>query len=294
MKIAITGSEGMIGKELVKRLERKGRKVVKCTRENCDVLNLESLKKNFKGCTIVIHLAAQLDEKASDLWEVNVKGTENCLEAAAASGAEQFIFISSVGVFGLQPGLKDEKTEPKPETLYEKSKLEAEKKVLSYQEVFHVTILRPAIVIGDNKYWGQIIKTIGKGFPLIGDGKNHWQTASAEDVAEAIEFCIGNEDTYGETFIVAEKDAKTLEEIVETIRQGLGMKGKIMKIPAWLGNFIAIINSVARFNPILDPEYVKRLQADRHYSIAKLEKLGWKPRHDSEEVLKKIISQAKG
>ncbi len=293
MKIAITGSEGMIGKELTKNLERKNHKIIKCTKQECNILDIEKLRKKFKGCKIIIHLAAQLDEKAKDLWEVNVKGTENCLEAAATNGIEQFIYISSVGVFGLQKGLKDESTEPKPETLYEKSKLEAEKKVLSYQEVFHITILRPAIVVGNNKYWNQIIKLIKKGFPIIGNGKNHWQTISTEDVANAIEFCIGNENTYGETFIIAEKKPKTLEEIVKIIRNELEIKGKIIKIPEWLGKILAKINTIIKFNNILNIEYIKRLQADRHYSISKIEKIGWKPKNNFEETIKKVIEQMK-
>ena len=193
MKIAVTGSSGMIGRALVKRLAAKGNDVVGCNSSNCNVLDPSALKQAFSGVEAVVHLASQVDEDAKDLWEVNVKGTENCLEAAEQNNVSQFIYLSTVGVYGSTPGMKDEDTTPHPETGYERSKAEAEKKVLGYQEVFHVTILRPALVVGNNEYWNGTIRTVKKGFPLIGSGRNRFQLVCLEDVVEAVRFCIGRE-----------------------------------------------------------------------------------------------------
>jgi len=291
VKIAVTGSEGMIGSLLVQELKAKGHKVIECTKNSCDILDIESVKRAFKGAEVVVHCAAQLDEEAKDLHEVNVTGTDNVLEACAANNVSQFIFLSTVGVFGGSAGIKDENTEPRPETLYERSKLEAEKKVLSFQEVFHVTILRGAIVMGNNKYWQQIVKTVKKGFPLIGEGKNHWQVVSPMDLVSAVIFCIGREECYGEIFIVAEKEALTLEEIINVMRKELGLEGATGKIPLWLGNIIVALNSLLNFNPILKPAYVKRLQADRIYSTKKIEALGWMAKHSAKDCIRKIISE---
>ncbi|VVC00124.1 L-arabinose 1-dehydrogenase (NAD(P)(+)) [uncultured archaeon] len=290
MRIAVTGSEGMIGSALAKKLRQQGNEVIECTRKSCNILEQEKIKSAFMGCGVVIHLAAQLDEQAPELWEVNVKGTENVLEACAENQIEQLIFLSSVGVYGAQKGLKTEETATQPETIYEKSKLEAEKKVLSFQEVFHVTILRPAIVLGNNTYWRQIIKAIGKGYPLIGNGKNHWQTVSVEDVVSAIAFCIGKEECYGETFIAAEKAAITLEELVALVRKEAGISKPVQKIPFFLGYLAAHFNALIKFVPMLTPPYVKRMQADRWYSTAKLEALGWKAKDSSREILPKIAA----
>ncbi len=289
MKIAVTGSGGMIGTMLVSALREKNHKVIECTRRNCNILELEQVKKAIKGAEVVVHCAAQLDEEAPNLYEVNVTGTENVLEACTANGIGQFIFLSTVGVFGQLRGLKDENTEPRPETPYEKSKLEAEKRVLSFQEVFHVTILRPAIVIGNNKYWQQIIRPVVKGFPLIGDGQNHFQTSCPEDIADAIIFCMGREECYGEIFIVAEKNAQTLEQTANIVRKEFGMQTPIGKIPLWLGNIIVKINYLIKFSPILKSAYVKRLQADRFYSTKKLMGLGWKAKCSAASALPKLV-----
>ncbi|MEM4327313.1 MAG: SDR family oxidoreductase, partial [Candidatus Diapherotrites archaeon] len=139
--------------------------------------------------------------------------------------------------------LKDETTQPKPETKYEKSKYEAEKKVQERQELFHITILRPAIIVGENEYWKKIIEKIKKNYPIVGQGKNIWQMITAKDTAKAFEFCCNNENCYGETFIIAHPKKITLEELVNTIRKELGMK-KVKKIPLWLGMTIAEINQI--------------------------------------------------
>ncbi len=287
MKIAITGSNGMIGKILVKKLQKKRHEIVECTKEKNSITDKESLKKAFKGCRVVIHLAAQLKENASDLAETNLKGTENCLEAAEHAKIDQFVFASTAGVYGLKKGLKDENTEPAPETNYEKSKYEAEKMVLERQEVFHTTILRPAIVVGNNEYWKKIIEKIKKNYPIVGEGKNTWQMITAEDTARAFEFCCKNEECYGETFIIAHPKKITLEELVNAIRKEFGM-GKAIKIPLWLGMTLAEINQVLKISKDIDKAYLQRMQAERNYSTQKIESLGWKAMQDPVEELIKI------
>ena len=293
MKIAITGAKGMIGRALVKKLSAKGNKVIECDRENCDVLDPGQLRKAFNGAEVVVHLAAALEEGADDIHEVNVKGTENSLETSAENKVRQFIFLSTVGVYGNSPGMKDENSPLNPQTEYEKSKAEAEKKVLSYQEVFHVTILRPALVVGDNKYWRGIIKTISKGFPLIGSGKNSFQLLCLQDLVEAIRFCIDREECYGETFIVAEKEASTLGGIVDHIRKELGMKGATPKVPRFMGNALVAANSLLEFNPLLKKSYVERLAHERLYSTKKLEALGWKHLHSAKECISRLVKDSR-
>ncbi len=240
---------------------------------------------------MVVHCAAILDEKNPELFKVNVEGTKNVLEAAAQNKVEQFIHVSSVGVYGQQKGLKDESTPTKPSTRYEESKLEAEKLVNNYQEVFHTTILRPAIVLGENKYWESIVKTIAKNYPLPCEGKNKWQMVSVEDVVSAIIHSIKNPDFYEETFIVAEKKPLTLQEVVEIIRENSGLKKRVIKIPVLLAKIVVELNKVFKFSELLTPEYLQRLQADRHYSIKKIESTGWKPRHESRKDLPSLVKK---
>ena len=289
MKIAVTGSNGLIGKSLVEELKKRRIDVIECNKNNCNILNFPKLKSQLKGVNIVIHCAAQLDENAKNLFEVNVKGTENVLEASAINQVEQFIFLSSVGVYGAIKEIKTEKTKPQPVTNYEKSKFLAEQKVLSYQEMFHTTILRPAIIIGKNEYWKKIIKLIKKGFPLIGNGKNKWQTVCDEDVVSAIIFCVNNENCLGETFIVAERNPISLKELVNFIRIESGLNGTVFCIPEFVGFFFAKINEFVNIVPMLNTAYVNRLLKERIYSTKKLEAIGWKAKFYAKDSIRKII-----
>ncbi|PIN85247.1 MAG: hypothetical protein COV47_03260 [Candidatus Diapherotrites archaeon CG11_big_fil_rev_8_21_14_0_20_37_9] len=297
MKVAVTGSNGMVGKALVRELKAKKYEVIECPKNKCNVLNPDQVKQAIKGAEIVIHCVAILEEGAKELYEVNVKGTENVLEACATNQVQQLIYLSSIGVYGSAKGIKTEESPLAPGTEYEKSKLDAEKKVLSYQEIFHVTVLRPALIVGENKYWREITRTVKKNFPLIGSGQNNWQMLCLSDMVDAIIFCINNEDTLGETFIVAEKNTPKLIDAVNIIRKTLDMKGPTKKIPLLLGKIITILNLVLNFNPILKPAYLERMQRDRFYSTKKLEKIGWTAKKNSldciEELVKKFNAKEK-
>jgi UDP-glucose 4-epimerase len=61
---------------------------------------------------------------------------------AKASGVRQFIFMSSLSVYGLRVGIIDKKTIPAPTTMYGKSKLAAEKQLQALSSPdFHILIL---------------------------------------------------------------------------------------------------------------------------------------------------------
>ncbi|MCR4368976.1 MAG: NAD-dependent epimerase/dehydratase family protein [archaeon] len=289
--IAITGSNGAIGRALCARLAKKGFEIRALDRKTGDVLDKKALTKAFAGCEIVIHCAAVLDEDSKKVFEVNVLGTENAVKAAAAAGAEQFILFSSVGVYGSLPGKKSESTKPNPQTPYEKSKLAAEEKALEFQELINVTILRPALVVAKNTYWEQIIKTVKKNFPLPGGGKNAWQMVCLEDLAEAAIFCVGNEKCYGETFIVAEKNTRTLMQTVMQIRKAAGIGGKQPTMPLWAAKILAQLNSLARIVPLFTPAYLNRMARERNYDTTKLERIGWSAKKDSLECLAKITQE---
>ena len=91
--IIITGANGFIGSSTLKYLISKGYKVVGAARSSSDlmrlrdinaelkfsdILDLEGLKKIFKGCHIVVHCAARsLDlGKYKDFENINVKGVK--------------------------------------------------------------------------------------------------------------------------------------------------------------------------------------------------------------------------
>ncbi len=292
MKILITGSSGMIGKRLVERLGKK-HTIVEFSRSNGkDITSLADVERAIKGVNIVIHAAAELDEtkKEDEIYKTNVQGTRNVITAAEEEGIDQLIFLSSVGVYGETKQKLDEKSEINPQTVYERSKKEAEDLVWNMQELFPVTIIRSALVVGPNTYWKGIFKTVKKGFPLIGKGENAWQMVDVDDLADFITLCVGNEDVYNELFIVAEKQTHSLRQVVDMIAEIENVK-KPGTIPKPLGIAIShvfgIQGKLTGKKPLLIPAHVKRLFKHREYDISKATKLGWKPKHSTREALQK-------
>ncbi|MFH1240652.1 MAG: NAD(P)-dependent oxidoreductase [Candidatus Diapherotrites archaeon] len=296
MKILVTGSAGFIGKKLVRALRRNRHQVIEFShsKEN-DVTDFKQINSALKGVDVVYHLAAVLDEtKKSEMRKVNVRGTENALEAAAKNNVQQFIYLSSIGVYGNFKGKADESFPVNPETEYEKTKADAEKLVWDYQEMLPVTILRSALVMGANKYWEDIVNVIEKDLPMVGDGKNKWQTVYIEDLVSALVFVLGKEETFGEIYNIAEEDEPTLKELYFEIKRNLKMKLEFKSVSSFTGMSMSYFNLILGKNKILIPAHVKRLLKNRNYSISKIKKLGWKPRYNMTGSVVHTVNELKG
>ncbi|MFH1256320.1 MAG: NAD-dependent epimerase/dehydratase family protein [Candidatus Diapherotrites archaeon] len=296
MNVLVTGGNGFVGKELVKELVARRLNVFRFSKSRGqDITKKYDVENALHGIDIVFHLAAVVDESVSaeKMFEVNVKGTENLVEAAAKAKVKQFIFLSTVGVMGNIKGRANEKDAFAPATNYEKSKADAERIVLSFQEALPVTVVRAALVLGANHYWCEILKAVRKGFPVIGSGENHFQTIYVKDLAEALLLVMNKEECFGETFIAAGDDTPTLNEFYAMAQKALGAKGKVKHVPVWLakimGRFEEIKAELFGGKPLLLPEYIERLVRERYYFTEKLKSVGWKPKYSVETALKETV-----
>lgn len=296
MKILVTGSDGFVGKELSRALLQRGHEVSGFDiAGGQDILNRGQARDAVKGMHAVYHLAAQLDEGAGDLFKVNVQGTKNMIEACAEERIQQFIFLSTAGVMGdLKKGLRaDESTPMKPVTRYEKSKAEAEKIVLRYQEALPVTIVRSALVLGPNSYWKDIVEQIVHGFPMVGNGENAWQVIFCRDLVDALVFLLGREDALGETFIAAERRGMTLRELHDEIRRQAGITEPtktisplMAKAAAWIFSTTSMLSGK---RTVIMPSHIDRLVRERNYSTAKINALGWEPKYSTKEAIRETL-----
>jgi nucleoside-diphosphate-sugar epimerase len=102
----------------------------------------------------IFHLANIANDPSVDLnpyssWEVNVLAGMRLIDRAARQGVKQFIFASSASVYGLKSEPRvTEDLELTPLSEYNKTKMVAERVVLSYADSLVATIIRPATVCG--------------------------------------------------------------------------------------------------------------------------------------------------
>ena len=108
----------------------------------------------MQGIDTVIHLANVANDPSVDLaptlsWEVNVLATMRVVEAAISAGVKKFIYASSGSVYGVkeEPEVTED-LELVPISVYNKTKMAAERVLLSYRDQIQTWIVRPATVCG--------------------------------------------------------------------------------------------------------------------------------------------------
>jgi nucleoside-diphosphate-sugar epimerase len=146
-RVLVTGGSGFIGKFLVERLVSKGFDVKSLSSKDCDIRDAEQVKSVFDGFRpeVVFHLAGLTGFSLAyqDLFEVNVKGTENVL--TCSKGCEKVVFVSSAGVYGGNEVPFCESMQCEPLNDYFKTKLLAEKVCL---DAGNAVVVRLPIIYG--------------------------------------------------------------------------------------------------------------------------------------------------
>ncbi len=168
MKILVTGSEGNIGRRFVPYLRSKGHEVCCCDIKfqlnwmmSISINIREDIRYLFDECKpeVVYHLAAIVGrntcEKAIDLMQVNIAGTDNVIQACKEYNSK-LIYFSTSEVYGNQGGLLTEDMRNlKPNNRYGLSKYLGEK--LVEYEVDHglqAIIVRPFLFYDENETLG--------------------------------------------------------------------------------------------------------------------------------------------
>jgi len=106
---------------------------------------------DFSGFDSLLFCAgiAHRKAKAAEHYAVNRDLAVQIAVNAKDLGIGQFVYISTIAVFGTNIGYIDIETEPIPKTAYSKSKYEAERALATLaSDDFHVAIVRPPVVYG--------------------------------------------------------------------------------------------------------------------------------------------------
>ena len=161
-RVAVTGSSGLVGSALVSHLKSEGYTVQRLVRRKpvspdevswdpkAGTIDLAGLE----GIDAIIHLASVANDPCGDLdpkltWEISALATMKLAEEAIRQGIKRFIYASSASVYGVKE--EDQVTEDlalDPISEYNKTKMIAERVLLSYGADLTVQIVRPATVCG--------------------------------------------------------------------------------------------------------------------------------------------------
>lgn len=302
----VTGGAGFLGINLTRHLLSKGHEVVsydiepfsypekdRVTVVKADIRHLEPLTEAMKGSDVVVHTAAALPlYSAEDIRTTDIDGTRNVFTAAATNGIKRVVHISSTAVYGIpdhHPLFETDTLDGVGE--YGKAKIAAEEIALIYRaQGMTVPIIRPKSFVGPERLgvfalfydWA----ADGKGFPMIGSGKNRYQLLDVEDLCEAIYLASTlPPEQANDTFNIGAKEFTTMKEDYQAVLDHAGRGGKIRGFPAAPMIWTLRVLEFFHLSPLYKWVY-ETASKDSFVSIEKAEqKLGWKPRYSNKDAL---------
>lgn len=274
-KILITGKNSYIGTSLEKWLAKEPENYQVDTVSTRDGIWEE---KDFSSYDVVFHVAGiahvSADPKMKDLYyKVNRDLTINIAEKAKSEGVKQFIFMSSIIVYGDSTSNKrviTRETIPKPSNFYGDSKLQAEKGLEFLEnDSFKIAIIRPPMIYG-KKSKGNYprLSKIAQKTPIFPDFDNQRSMLHIDNLCEFLKLMIDNVESG--IFFPQNKEYVKTSDMVSLIGKVHGRKIKLTKI---LNPFLKIffrINTVNKaFGNLIYEEEISRY-AKANYQIKNL------------------------
>lgn len=255
----VTGATGFLGSHVARQLRARGEHVRVLVRASSvrralegldvewaygDLRDRASLREALRGVCRVFHVAADYrlwTRNPRELYESNVTGTRNLLEAAAAAGVERFVYTSSVATMAVPRGgqLPNEQTQTRLGEMighYKRSKWLAEQEALAAAERgVSVVIVNPTTPVGPGDWkptpTGRIILDFLRGrMPAYVDtGLN---LLPVEDAA-AGHLLAAERGRVGERYILGGENM-TLREILSVLANITRRKTPRIRLPHWI------------------------------------------------------------
>ena len=203
----------------------------------------------------VIHAAGVTKSlRQEDFMRVNYQGTCNLVNALMhmETPPRRFVYLSSLSIFG---AIKErlpyveiaESDTPKPNTLYGKSKLMAERFLESVAASFPYIILRPTGVYGPREHdYFMLVETVKKHLDIsVGFKRQDITFIYVKDLVQAV-FLSLDRGMNGRKYFLSDGNVYQASDFSQRIREGLGSPWKVsIKIPIWLLRMAAFVGQQA-------------------------------------------------
>jgi nucleoside-diphosphate-sugar epimerase len=312
MRVLVTGATGFVGRAVVAQLvARGGYDVLALTRRSTtrpvpgarylsggDLTTQRHWQPMLAGVNVLIHTAARVhilnDRTVDSLAEferINVDGTLKLAREAASTGVQRFIFLSSIGVNGVQThagAAFSEADPPNPHNVYARSKLDAENglRQLAEQTGLEVVIIRPPLVYGPGvkANFADLMRAVQRGWPLpLGSVNNRRSLVALDNLVDFIVVCMSHPLAANQTFLVSDGHDVSTVELVQRLARTAGVRPLLYPIPLWALRAGAAL--LGRSNDL------QRLCGNLQVNISKARSLlGWAPPISLEEGLGRAIA----
>jgi len=315
MNTIVTGASGFIGSNLLKTLLEKGNRVIGIDKDinkyyliedlcqdklpsfginfidkNFNMIydninNIEQYAHAFSNVEIVYHLAASADIRKSfkdpmlDL-ENNVIGTNSVLELLRKRDIKNLVFSSSSSIYGITKVVPTPEDVPdiRPISMYGASKLANEAFISAYCDLYGIKawVFRFANVVGRNQHRGVIFDFVKKlndnQFELIilGDGNQEKSFFDVEDcVSGLLDIPKKDNNKSMEIYNLGNKETMKVKDLARIVCEEIGVSPEFKYTGGDRG-----------------------WEGDTPYTILSIQKalkVGWKPKYDCRESIKRTV-----
>ena len=307
-RVLVTGGQGFVGKALAAGALSKGFTVRVSSRqklipsERClefsqvgDLGPKTDWLAALRDVDVVVHCAGRahvMKDMASDplavFRAVNFEGTLNLARQAIAAGVKRFVFLSSIGVNGVQSLLGkpfSDTEKPNPHNAYSLSKWEAEQGLVLVGEEtgLEVVIIRPPLVYGPNApgNFGSLVRLLQRRVPLpLGAIHNQRSLVALDNLVDLIVTCLTHPAAANQTFLVSDGEDVSTTELLLRMGQAMNLPARLIPVPAGLLEQAAAL--------VGKRDMAQRLCGSLQVDIQKTRQLlGWKPPLTLDQGLKK-------
>jgi NADH dehydrogenase len=275
--ILVTGGTGFIGQALIRQLISSGyevRSLIKPSNKTpnlprgvpvevvvASLMDLRGIRAAMKDVQTVIHLVTGENKGSkTDLLKIDIESTKAISTAAAETGVDRIIYLSH---------LDADRASAYP-TLKTKGISENYIKACGVD----YTIFRTALVYGPSDHLTEGIRTLMQAIPffflLPGDGTNVIQPIWIEDLVGCITSSLDDQKTRNKVFEVGGGEYMSIQEIVQIVKEKIGLKKRIITIhPAYLRFFTVIMENAFPSFPV-STFWLDYLSANRTCTIDSL------------------------
>lgn len=256
MKVLISGASGFVGQNLLPFLSAHNFETTPLSRkQNQEHVNYETLSSNYlSNYYAFVHLAGKAHDLKNasndqEYFEVNTELTKRLFDKFIDSDCSVFVFLSSVkAVADTVSGVLTEDHIPNPKTAYGKSKLEAEKYILSRNLPEHkrVYVLRPCMIHGPKNKGNLnlLYAIVSKGMPYPLAAFDNKRSFVHVDTLSRLILELINKRPLSTVFNVSDDYPLSTTEVVQCMYEVEGNKPKLIAVPK------KIIKSLAKLGDV--------------------------------------------